>query len=51
MIKIHGVLLTFSPEEGRTTPIEYKIDYIRLYQDETGVLYDVDEERRIHERK
>ena len=40
-----------APEEGRTTPIEYKIDYIRLYQDETGVLYDVDEERRIHERK
>ncbi|MBR2043600.1 MAG: glycoside hydrolase family 16 protein [Clostridia bacterium] len=40
-----------APDEKRTEPIEYKIDYIRLYQDETGVLYDVDEERRIHERK
>lgn len=40
-----------APDPDRKEPIEYKIDYIRLYQDETGVLYDVDENRRISERK
>lgn len=40
-----------APEEGRTEPIEYKIDYIRLYQNDTGVLYDVDAERKITPKK
>ena len=29
------------PEEDRTEPIEYMIDYIRLYQNEDGELYDM----------
>jgi hypothetical protein len=31
------------PEENRTEPIEYIVDYIRLYQNEDGKLYHVDE--------
>ncbi len=32
-----------APDESRTEPIEYKIDYIRLYQDQNGELYNFDE--------
>lgn len=40
-----------APEEDRTEPIEYKIDYIRLYQDETGELYDFKEDGTIEKRQ
>jgi hypothetical protein len=39
-----------APDEDRTEPIEYKIDYIRLYQDETGELYDFNEDGSIRKR-
>ena len=40
-----------APQENRTEPIEYIIDYIRLYQDDTGELYDMDEETNIIKRE
>ena len=40
-----------APEEDRTEPIEYKIDYIRLYQDETGELYDFKDDGTIAKRQ
>lgn len=47
----YGLPFLPPPEENRKEPIEYKIDYIRLYQDDTGVLYDVNEDGTIKERK
>jgi beta-glucanase (GH16 family) len=40
-----------APQEDRELPIEYKIDYIRLYQDDTGELYDINEQGGITPRK
>lgn len=39
------------PREDRTEPVEYKIDYIRIYQDETGRLYGFDKDGYLTERK
>lgn len=45
-----GLPFLNQPKEDRTEPIEYVIDYIRLYQDDSGKLYDFNEDGSIKER-
>ncbi len=44
-----GLKHVAKPDENRTEPIEYFIDYIRLYQNEDGKLYHVDENKQLCE--
>ncbi len=44
-----GLKHVAKPDEDRTEPIEYFIDYIRLYQNEDGKLYHVDEDNELRE--
>lgn len=44
-----GLTFTAKPDENRTEPIEYIVDYIRLYQNENGKLYHVDENKNLCE--
>ena len=44
-----GLVFTAKPDDDRTEPIEYIVDYIRLYQNEDGKLYHVDEDKKLCE--
>ena len=46
-----GLTHISAPDEDRTEPIEYKLDYIRLYQDENGELVDFNEDGTIKKRE
>jgi len=46
---LYGSTYRIPPIEDRTEPIEFCIDYLRLYQDDRGELYDMDSEG-IHKR-
>ena len=45
----YGLTFLPAPEDNRTEPIEYKIDYIRLYQNEDGKLYHVGDDKELCE--
>ncbi len=45
----YGLRHFSKPEENRIEPIEYMIDYIRLYQNDNGKLYRVDENKDLVE--
>ena len=40
-----------APREDREEPVEYTIDYIRIYQNETGKIYGFDEEGYLKEKE
>ena len=44
-----GLTHISKPDEDRTEPIDYIVDYIRLYQNEDGKLYHVDENKDLCE--
>lgn len=44
-----GLKHVSKPDDNRTEPIEYIVDYIRLYQNEDGKLYHVDENKKLCE--
>lgn len=47
---LYGSTFVPQPIEDRTEPIEFCIDYLRLYQDDNGEMFDLDSEG-IHKRK
>ena len=44
-----GLKFLAAPEEDRTDPIEYRVDYIRLYQNEDGKMYHIGEDKELRE--
>ncbi len=44
-----GLVQMSKPDDNRTEPIEYMIDYIRLYQNENGKLFRLDKDRNMVE--
>ncbi|MEE0946043.1 MAG: glycoside hydrolase family 16 protein [Acutalibacteraceae bacterium] len=47
----YGNAAVAPPDDNRTEPIEFCIDYIRLYQNEDGELYDMSEDKYLTKRE